>query len=562
MNRTVSISLDDDDDFFDSCDRLSSVVPLDLALVADDDDDEFFDSSRMSFARGASIRATSIKRIYSIAPVKNTDSAAARPAYDMWIAEPGDVNERRKRLLQGMGLVSNKDLLRIATSKVVRTVSIKPDSSAEPAAQVSTAAAVESSPPHDQESKPKLQAVPLRAIVLVRSRSDGDIDVFSNKTKQRKLETIGPVSKNKLTRTLSGKLSPGTGGACQLTGAIRLLPEADHKNSSAPQAAKNGGVSQCVVSDAAIGSFFLIKNLDTGSDFIVNEFNEQGMWNKLNDLKTGKQLTMDEFEKSVGYSPVVKEMMRRVSRNKNGGEGKKNSHFAKSFRSSTKKGTALLKNLKGAASGFLVVEKMEKLGKEAKEGKEEKDQEKDHEKDHDKEQEKGPAAEEKVQKHSSQWVEAHQHGKSVKEFTALHYTQEIQAHEGSIWTMQFSSDHRFLATGGEDTNVHVWEVQECEVMPPPEESSSEADHPVDEVDDDTNSNRLALADVATLPSELRKKGKKTAKGAIPDYVKLPETVVGLSEKPKYSLKGHKDEVLDLSWSQSQVVQFLSSLQKT
>lgn len=559
MNRTVSISLDDDDDFFDSCDRLSSVVPLDLALVADDDDDdEFFDSNRMSFARGASI-----KRIYSIAPVKNADSAAVLPAYDMWIAEPGDVNERRKRLLQGMGLVSNKNLVRIATSKVARTASIKP---AEPAAQVSTAAAVEPSPPHDQEPKPKLQAVPLRAIVLVRSRSDGDIDVFSNKTKQRKLETIGPVSKNKLTRTLSAKLCPSTGGACQLTGgAIRVLQEADHKNSSAPQAAKNGGVSQCIVSDAA---FFLIKNLDTGSDFIVNEFNEQGMWNKLNDLQTGKQLTMDEFEKSVGYSPVVKELMRRVSRNKHGGEGRKNSHFAKSFRSSTKKGTALLKNLKGAASGFLVVEKMEKLGKEAKE-------EKDQEKDPDKEQEKGPppAAEEKVQRHSSQWVEAHQHGKSVKEFTALHYTQEIQAHEGSIWTMRFSSDHRFLATGGEDTNVHVWEVQQCELMQPkpPEESTSEAaaeappadaDHPVDEVDNDTNSNRLALADVATLPSELRKKGKKTAKGTIPDYVKLPEMVVGLSEKPKYSLKGHKDEVLDLSWSQSQVVGFLSSLQKT
>ncbi|XP_057778916.1 uncharacterized protein LOC130997569 [Salvia miltiorrhiza] len=530
MNRTVSISLDDDD-FFDSCDRLSSVVAVDLASLSDDDDDEFYEASRMSFARGGA----SIKRIYSIAPVRPDPSAAIPPAYDMWIAEPGDVKERRKRLLQGMGLVSNKDLLRIASSKVVRTVSIKANApAAEPANEQQE---------KDADDKPKAQAVavPVRAIVLVRSRSDGDIDVFSTKTKQRKLELIGPVSKNKLIRTMSGQLVPST------SSAIKVVREkTEHRR--APSEHSVG-----VVQDASIGSFFLIKNLDTGTDFIVKEFNEEGMWNKLNDLQTGKQLTMDEFEKSVGYSPVVKELMRRASK-----KHKKNSHFTKSFRSSTKKGSAILKNLKGAASGFLVVEKMEKAVAE----KEDKDKE-----EKEKEKENNTAAvptEQKVEKQSPQWVDAHQHGKSLKEFTALHFSQEIQAHEGSIWTMQFSSDARFLASAGEDTHVHVWEVRECEVAQPKpqaEDSSSHGAPAEPSTDGDDASNRLVLAEITTL-----KKGKKTGKGgaaaaAIPDHVKLPEMVVGLSEKPKYTLKGHKDEVLDLAWSQSQRL-ISSSMDKT
>lgn len=516
MNRTVSISLDDDD-FFDSNDRLSSVVAVDLG----DDGDEFYEASRMSFARGGA----SIKRIYSISPVRPD----IPPAYDMWIAEPGDLKERRKRLLQGMGLASNKDLFRLATTKVVRTVSIKPpDTSA-----VDQQQAEAPKPQHVAVPVP----VPVRAIVLVRSRSDGDIDVFSTKTKQRKLDLLGPVSKNKLIRTLSGQLVPST------SSAIKLVQDkkAEHKGKG-----KGKGAPATVVQDAKLGSFFLIKNLDTGTDFIVKEFNEEGMWNKLNDLQTGKQLTMDEFDKSVGYSPVVTELMRRASKK----HKKNNSHFTKSFRSSTKKGSAILKNLKGAASGFLVVEKMEKAVAE-KADKEEKE---------DKDNINVVAAEQKVERQSPQWVDAHQHGKSFKEFTALHFSQEIQAHEGSIWTMRFSSDARFLASAGEDTHVHVWEVRECEVAQPkhPAEDSSThatpdpADEPTTDGDGDDASNSLALAEFTTM-----KKGKKAGKGAptIPDYVKLPEMVIGLSEKPKYTLKGHKDEVLDLAWSQSQVSYF-------
>ncbi|KAL1545942.1 WD repeat-containing protein 44-like isoform X2 [Salvia divinorum] len=537
MNRTVSISLDDDD-FFDSCDRMSSVVALDLASL-DDEDDEFYEASRMSFARGASI-----KRIYSIAPVRPDPSSAIPPAYDMWIAEPGDLKERRQRLLQGMGLVSNKDLLRLATSKVVRTVSIKPNTaqlspSPSPAAEPANS---DQPPQNGADTKPVAKAIavqlPVRAIVLIRSRSDADIDMFSTKTKQRKLDLLGPVSKNKIIRTMSGQLVPST------SSAIKVVKE---EKTERHHRSRSDNVS--VVQDAALGSFVLIKNLDTGNDFIVKEFNDEG-WNKLNDLHTGKQLTMDEFEMSVGHSPVVKELMRRASKK----QQKKDSHFTKSFRSSTRKGSAILRNLKGAASGFLVVEKMEKAVAEKAE----------------KEEKESIPAEQKVEKQSPQWVDAHQHGKTLKEFTALHFSQEIQAHEGSIWTMRFSSDSRLLASAGEDTHVHVWQVRECEIAQPkpPREAESTSHHaPADDQpstdgdgDDGDASNRLVLAEMAAL-----KKGKKTGKGvaatAIPDHVKLPETVVALSKKPKYTLKGHKDEVLDLAWSHSQQL-ISSSMDKT
>lgn len=147
---------------------------------------------------------------------------------------------------------------------------------------------------------------------------------------------------------------------------------------------------------------------------------------------------MDEFEKSVGHSRLVKELMRRQNR-ANTHDGRKlnhNKYLTKSFRSSKKKGAALLKNIKVAASSKSLSHK---------------------------EHEHSSSEEQSGNKAPSQWVKARQHGKSYKEFTALHLSQEIQAHEGSIWVIRFSSDARFLASAGEDKVIHVWEVQECEI---------------------------------------------------------------------------------------------------
>ncbi|KAL7108730.1 hypothetical protein ACP275_06G131200 [Erythranthe tilingii] len=57
----------------------------------------------------------------------------------------------------------------------------------------------------------------------------------------------------------------------------------------------------------------MIKNLDNGKEFVVNELREDGMWEKIKEVGTGRQLTMEEFstEMCVGTSPIVQELMRR-----------------------------------------------------------------------------------------------------------------------------------------------------------------------------------------------------------------------------------------------------------
>lgn len=236
---------------------------------------------------------------------------------------------------------------------------------------------------------------------------------------------------------------------------------------------------------------------------------------------------MDEFEKSVGQSRLVKELMRRQNR-ENAQDGRKLNHnkYLTSFRSSKKKGAALFKNIKVAASSKSLLHK---------------------------EHEHSSSEEQSTNKPPSQWVKARQHGKSYKEFTALHLSQEIQAHEGSIWVIRFSSDARFLASAGEDKVIHVWEVQECEISStrPIDDLNSASSTPVHPMASIV-SDRPTLSDVTPMPSKKKGKNNRKKANSIPDYVNVPETVFALSEKPVCTFQGHQDDVLDLSWSRSQV----------
>lgn len=155
---------------------------------------------------------------------------------------------------------------------------------------------------------------------------------------------IGLISKQRLTRTSSELVTPSEGLSCQYANIVRV---------SKPNAKLLKNTST-TTSNAQLHSFFLIKNLDTGKEFVVKESNEEGMCNKVSDLQTGKQLTMEEFENTIGNSAVVKELMRRTSHKKNGIVNCKlaatNSYLSKSFRNSKKKGAAILKSLKDSIS--------------------------------------------------------------------------------------------------------------------------------------------------------------------------------------------------------------------
>ncbi|KAF2303119.1 hypothetical protein GH714_013952 [Hevea brasiliensis] len=342
---------DDDDRFFETRDRLSSAVPLDLASSGSDDEDEFEDT-RLSFASAISSVSTTEFRNYAVAA-----AAAMSPDYDIWMAAPGSINERRKRLFQGMGLSDDKEVLRISSK-----------------------------------------------------------------------------------------------------------------------------------------------------EFIVNEYNQDGMWNKVSDLQTGKQLTMEEFEKCVGHSRIVKELMSRENVSRMNGDDRKitaNNYLSKSLRMSKRRGAAILKNIKGVAHSMSIT------GRGA---------------DKERDINNSPTAESKQggkNSSSSGWIKVKQTGKSYKELSALNLCQEIQAHEGSIWTMKESDPLHPFSTPG-------------------------------------------LGEVTPMPSERKKKKKGSSSkksSPIPEYVHVSETVFSLSEKPICSFSGHLDDVLDLSWSRSQLL-LSSSMDKT
>ncbi|KAM1352964.1 hypothetical protein TB2_032204 [Malus domestica] len=555
---------DDDDRFFESNERASSVVPLDLEASSSEDED--FDDSRISFASCVtSVRNDVDFRAFTAAVPMDPPSTSAAPMtldYNIWMEAPGSITERRKRLLQGMGLAQGpgKDLVsfkqlnnikRLVSNKITNGVVQIPRSitQAKEKVQVSSDQPVSETEP-ESESEPEHDHNPL-SVVLVRSRSDGDIEAFSI-DKQRKEETIGTISKQRLTRTCS-TIAVTRSRICPYTESVRASPNEVGNSTLKSRSVRTDGGLLSVFSNNRLGAFFLIKNLDTGTEFIVNEYDQNGCWNRLSDLQTGKQLTMDEFEKCVGYSPVVKEVMRRQNVSSEGSDDDKkvgagaNSFVSKSLRMSKKRGVALLKNsIRGVGTAVSVL-----IGEKERENTT---------------PPLTPQPEQKPTKNlsssssaSSEWVKVRQTGKHYKELSALHLCQEIQAHEGSIWAIKFSLDARFLASAGDDRIIQVWEVQECEIM-----SLDGNSTPLHHSFGSSTPNRSpSMSDQAVVgPSEKENKKKGARKSnPIPNYVHVPETVFSFSDKPFCSFEGHLDAVLDLSWSRDQLL-LSSSMDKT
>ncbi|XP_010517040.1 PREDICTED: WD repeat-containing protein 44-like [Camelina sativa] len=519
---------DNNDRFFETHDRLSSALAFDMSAAnssSSSDDDEDFDDCRLSFSSAVSSLTTASRKFRT---------PAMSPDYDIWMAAPGSISERRRRLLHGMGLVSNKDMVSAAVSirRVVSNAAIAINSDDNNKMKMNGKMKMANGEPEIEDHDHHHDHVP---VMLARSRSESDIERFLIE-KRRKDEILGKVSKQRLTRTYS---AIGATRTRIYQTPIRQSSPAVCRNGKAPRGGGGGG-SEALTS--AVGAFFLIKNLDTGKEFIVNEYDEDGMWNRLSDLQTGKQLTLEEFEKCVGYSPVVKELMRRENVNRINYEPimdlrKFNSYLSKSVRLSKRRGAALLKNIKGVAHSMSlrVADKdvsdgsttdSPRKGKDSKHGK------------------------------ANEWVKVRPTGKSYKELSALHMCQEIQAHEGAVWTIKFSQDAHYLASGGADRVIHVWEVQECELMSMNEGSLTPI-HPslCDSGERSCGGNEM---------TDKKKKGKSASgrrSNHIPDYVHVPETVFSFSDKPVCSLKGHLDAILDLSWSKSQLL-LSSSMDKT
>ncbi|KAJ9182869.1 hypothetical protein P3X46_006816 [Hevea brasiliensis] len=506
--------------------------------------------------------------------------------YDVWISEPASVSERRQRLLHQMGLSSDLSLSRAKPEGDFNfNRSVSSDHLSREGAGPSTSGGIVRSKSDGAGSRTDRNGGDDKCNVDFNSYSSSSLlSVYSPRILSHDLMNVNNCNSNceknndnnnvvvfgskKPTNVFSSKataLSPNRppagkygrkmdayrsdstnsngnlNGSCSNTSLGELVEELDRNGV--------GGIDT-----AAATQVCTIKNLDNGKEFVVNEIREDGTWNKLKEVGTGRQLTMEEFEICVGHSPIVQELMRRqnvedatrenLDSNTNGGVGVGVSKL--------KKKGSWLRGIRSVTSSV--------KGNKERRSSDERDT------GSDKGGRRSSSATDDSQDVSFQGpekVRVRQYGKSFKELSSLYKSQEIQAHNGSIWSIKFSLDGRHLASAGEDRVIHVWRVIQGE-----RKGELLNDKP-----EDGNFNFLLTANLSPEPSllsptadghhEKRRRGRTSIsrKSLSLDRIVEPETVFALTDKPICSFQGHLDDVLDLSWSNSQHL-LSSSMDKT
>ncbi|KAL3503246.1 hypothetical protein ACH5RR_037695 [Cinchona calisaya] len=573
MSKTGEEEEEEEEDFHDSLDRILSSTNTSCSCSPpsseSDDRNPFSNPGSPNYADGLSDHSVRVVPKFPMGVSNN---------YDVWISQPSSVHERRLRLLRQMGLSRDPSLVRHSPpSSAVFDGSCPPDllgrSSSD---QLKHGNPGEGFPRTSLDRKKNNNNIDFNSCdddnvgnVSGRSKSDGEYessDTFSvNSVLANGDSNCGGIIVNNKKR-----ISQSDNAVLIVDNLRNGLSNKPPMGEIRPDSTRNGScnslpglgngeveeVLDCnrvVRIDEGNSPVCTIKNLDTGKEFVVNEVREDGMWNKLKEVGTGRQLTMEEFEMSVGTSPIVQELMRRQNvENGNRDFGDLNTDGNSGSGSKFKKRGSWLKSIRSVASSV--------TGHKERRSSDDKDTSSD------KGGRRSSSATDDSQDGSFQGperVRVRQYGKSHKEVTVLYKSQEIQAHNGSIWTIKFSLDGKYLASAGEDCIIHVWQVIESE-----RKGDLLFDKP-----EDGNQNLLFLTNGSPEPtllspsfdcqSDKRRRGRSSIsrKSVNLEHILVPETIFALSEKPYCSFQGHLDDVLDLSWSKSQYL-LSSSMDKT
>ncbi|KAI3675398.1 hypothetical protein L1987_84988 [Smallanthus sonchifolius] len=530
------------DCFYESLDRILSSTTCSSSSCSDDEDDSDVCVRDLNFSYNAPL------------PIPKFPMGVSGN-YDVWISQPTSVEERRLRLLRHMGL-SRQISVEYSAADLKLGKSVSADhlniqathvdliSDSKPVIVRSKSADHEHRDSNSiSKPKPNLNSNSREEILLINSVSTSSETVNNNSVDKRvlaKSPSIGNGSPSK----------PPTGKTLRRSEEIVMNMSVNSIGDLDMDSARHGDDNDGNDDDDAVCT---IKNLDNGKEFVVKEVREDGMCGNLKEVGTGKHLTIEEFEMCVGHSPIVQELMRRQNFEAGGTElPDSNGNNGSGSGSKSKKKGSWLKSIKNVASSV--------TGHKERRSSEERDTSSE------KGGRRSSSATDDSQDgsfHGPEKVRVRQYGKSCKDLTGLYKCQEIQAHNGSIWTIKFSLDGKYLASAGEDCLIHVWEVGTTE----------RKGELLFDKQEDGNLNVLLMSNGSPEPTSLstnlenvperKRRGRLSIsrKSISLDPIIVPDTIFALSEKPICSFNGHLEDVLDLSWSKSQHL-LSSSMDKT